>query len=115
MKLEWSIATAKDIDEFYGERPRYSLKAIAIHMDSKPVAILGLLDERHRMRAFSEYKQEMEPYLRSMTVLRAIKAFQQMIVSCGKQVIAIGEGSSRILERFGFTNIQDDVYLWSGV
>lgn len=114
MNIEWSIATAKDIDEYYGERPRFTLKAIAIRMDAKPVAIIGLLDEKHRMRAFSEYKPELEPYLKSMTVLRAVKASQHMIATCGKQVIAIGEGCSGILERVGFVCVQDDVYVWSG-
>ena len=115
MKIEWSIATSKDIDDFYGERPRVTLRAIAIRMDGVPVGLVGLVDEKTRMRAFSEYKPELAPYLKSMTVLRAVKASQRMIASCGKQVIAVAESCPAILERVGFVHAQDDIYVWRGL
>lgn len=112
MKLDWSMATAADIDSFYGERPRYNLRAITIRMDGQPVAIIGMIDERFRMRAFSEYRPELEPYLKSMTVLRAVKAAQHMFASCSKPIVAVREGCPKILERVGFEQVQDDVYAW---
>lgn len=112
MKIDWSMASASDIDNFYGERPRYNLRAIAIRMDGQPVAIIGMVDERFRMRAFSEYKPELEPYRKSITVLRAVKAAQQMFASCTKPIVAVREGCPKILERVGFEQIQDDVYAW---
>lgn len=106
------MATAADIDSFYGERPRYNLRAVAVRMDGQPVAIIGMADERFRMRAFSDYRPELEPYLKSITVLRAVKAAQQMFASCNKPIVAVREGCPKILERVGFVQVQDDVYAW---
>jgi hypothetical protein len=47
-----------------------------------------------------------------MSVLRAIKAAQAMFASSLKPVIAVREGCSGILERLGFEQVDEELYLW---
>jgi hypothetical protein len=58
-RLTWSPASASDIDTFYGERPGPTMRAIAIKQGSRTVAIIGMLMDGQRMRAFSEYVPEL--------------------------------------------------------
>jgi hypothetical protein len=111
-RLTWSVATASDIDRYYGERPSPTMKAIAIKRGDQPVAIIGMFMDGQRMRAFSEYVPEFEPYLRSMTALRAIKAAQQMFKESRRQVIAVKGSDTMILERIGFVPLTNEVYTW---
>lgn len=113
-RLTWSVATASDIDRFYGERPAPTMKAIAIKRGDQPVAIIGMFMDGQRMRAFSEYVPEFEPNLRSMTVLRAIKAAQRMFRECSRPVIAVKGSDTGILERVGFEPVTDEVFKWRG-
>lgn len=113
-RLTWSAATARDIDRYYGERPAPTMKAIAIKRGDQPVAIIGMIMDGQRMRAFSEYVPEFEPHLRSMTVLRAIKAAQKMFKESRRQVIAVKGSDTMILERVGFVPVTDEVYTWRG-
>jgi hypothetical protein len=112
MTITWSVATAADIDEFYGERPGESLRAVVVRLDGRPAAIIGVAIERTRARAFSEYKPELEPHLKSIPVMRAIKAAQQMFAASGRPVVAVCDGSAALLVRLGFVQLQDDIYLW---
>jgi hypothetical protein len=113
-RLTWSVATAVDIDHFYGERPGPTMNAIAIKRGERPVAIIGMFRDGQRMRAFSEYVPEFEPHLRSMVTLRAIKAAQQMFRECRRPVIAVKGSDTGILERIGFVPVTDEVYSWRG-
>jgi hypothetical protein len=106
------FATAADIDRYYGERPAETLQAIVILMDEEPVAIIGLAREGDRYRAFSEYRPELEPHLRTMPVLRAIKAGQKMVNDAPLPVVALADGKPGFLARLGFNEIQPGVYLW---
>jgi hypothetical protein len=111
-RLTWSVASAADIDSFYGERPNQTMKAIVIRQGGRPVGIIGMLLDGPRVRAFSEYQPEFEPHLRSMTVLRAIKAAQRMFDESPRPVIAVKGSDSGILERIGFVPVADEVYKW---
>ncbi len=113
-RLTWSTAAANDIDQFYGERPGPTMKAIAIKRGEQPVAIIGMFMDGQRMRAFSEYVPEFEPRLKSMTVLRAIKAAQRMFNESPRPVIAVKGSDSGILERVGFVPVTDEVFKWHG-
>lgn len=106
------FATAADIDGFYGERPAPTMRAIAILMDDAPVAIIGLAQHRDRYQAFSEYKPALEPHLRSMAVLRAIKAAQSMIASAVMPVVAFCKDKPDLIERLGFIKVRNGAYLW---
>lgn len=110
--ITWNYATTVDIDAYYGERPRATMRAIAIHLDGITVAIIGLYFDAGRMMAFSEYKPELEPYLKSMAILRAIKAAQQLFAQSKRPVYAVREECTNILERVGFKHEADGVYKW---
>lgn len=107
------FATAADLDKFYDERPEQTVRAIVIEMDDEPVAIIGIARHRDRFQAFSEYKPALEPHLKSMPVLRAIKAGQQLIKEAPLPVIAIEEGKPGFLSRLGFNEVSPGVYLWA--
>lgn len=110
--ISFRAASGSDVDRFYGERPSETLTAIAILLDGEPVAILGLANDIGCYRLFSDYKPELEPHLKSMTVLRALKAVQNLCAKAGLPVYALQERDPEILERLGFQRIRDGVYLW---
>ena len=110
--ITYQYANASDIDAYYGERPRPTMRAIAIHLDGAPAAIIGMYFAGDRLMAFSEFKPELELHLKSMAILRAIKAAQRMFEQAKRPVYAVGEGCTGILERIGFKHIDDGVYLW---
>ena len=105
------FAIAADIERYYGEMPRQTLQAIVIEMDGEPVAIVGLARERDRFVAFSEYKPELEPYLKTMPVLRAVKAAQKLIFSAPLPVVVCNTTNPKLLERLGFIPVQPGVHL----
>ena len=109
--IGWRYASAEDVDRYYGERPATTLKAVVILLDGEPVGIAGLSRERDRMRAFSEFKPELEPHLKSMTVLRAVKAVQRMIHESPLPVIVQDSENPALMERLGFTEVQPGVHL----
>jgi hypothetical protein len=110
--ITWSYASAAEVDAYYGERPAQTMRAIVIRLDDKPAGIIGVAFEGDRMRAFSEYCPELEPHLKSMPVLRAIKASQRMFAQSAKPVIAVREGCSGVLERLGFVQIDEELFIW---
>lgn len=106
------FATAADVEAYYGEQPDQTLRAMVIEKDGAPLAIAGLALEGDRFQAFSEFKPEMEPYLKSMTVLRFVKRVQAMIQAAPLPVVAFSKGDPALLERLGFQKIREGAYLW---
>lgn len=112
--ITWGYASASDIEAFYGEHPAVTIRAVIIHLDGVPAGVIGLAFEGDRARAFSEYRPELASHLKSIPVLRAIKAAQGMYASSVKPVVAVREGCSGILERLGFESVDGELYLWRG-
>lgn len=112
--IGWRFARAADIERFYGERPERTLKAVAIFLDEEPVAICGIATQGDHCLAFSDVKPALSPHLRSMTVLRAIKATQALIAASKLPVFALKTTESGLLARLGFTPTCDpEVYQWA--
>ena len=109
--ISYRYASAADVDRFYGERPEQTIQAIVICVDDEPKAIVGLDRRKDRYIAFSEYKPEFEPYLKSMTTLRALKAAERMFHSAPLPVIVQNTSNPTLLERLGFIEIQPGVHL----
>lgn len=109
--IQYRYATAADIDRYYGARPEQTLKAIVILKDDEPMAVVGLANEGDRLVAFSEFKDEFEPHLKSITVLRAIKAAQAMFHDASLPVIVVKTTNPRLIERLGFIEIEPGVHL----
>lgn len=109
--IAFRFATSADVDRYYGERPAPTMRAIAIFMDEEPVAIIGLAYQRDRYIAFSEFKPELEPHLKSMTVLRAVKAAQRMFLDSPLPVLVKDTTNPPLIERLGFLKIDEGVHL----
>lgn len=107
------FATAADIDKYYGERPAATIRAIVILIDDEPAGIAGLVLKRggDRCLAFSEFKPELEPHLKTMPVLRAVKSAQRMILETPLPVLVYDTTNPPLLERLGFTEIEPGVHL----
>jgi hypothetical protein len=107
----WRYASAADVDKYYGERPPQTIRAAVVTLDDEPVGIAGLSYDGDRYTAFSEFKPELEPHLKSMPVLRAVKAVQKMILTADLPVIVQNTTNPKLLERLGFIEIQPGVHL----
>lgn len=110
--LTYRFATAADLTDFYGALPRMTVRAVTILLDDKPVAIIGVTIERECARFYSDMKPELEPHLRRFQVLRAIQLAMRLVRECGRNVYAVREEGTDLLERLGFTHKEGDVYVW---
>lgn len=108
--IAYRFATAADIDGYYGERPDVSIRAIVVLLDEKPAGIVGLELRGDRAIAFSEFKPELEPHMKSITVARAIKAAQVLFRAARVPVIVVNTSNPPLLERLGFTEFAPGVH-----
>jgi hypothetical protein len=106
------FATAADVQAYYGDMPDQTMRAMVIEKDGAPVVIAGIALEGDRFQAFSEFKPEFEPQLKSMTTLRFVKRVQAMIAAAPLPVVAFSKGDPALLERLGFQKIREGAYLW---
>ncbi len=85
------------------------MRALVIHLNDKPVGILGIAKDAEVDVAFTEYKPALEPYLKSITVLRA---GMQLLKWCRASRIPVLAHSGGLLnlERVGFARLSGDVY-----
>lgn len=118
-------ATAADLRAYYGGDAPATVKAFAAILDGEVVGVAGiafggLSKARPVAEAFSEFKPALRPHLRSMAVLRAVKAVQAMIARTRPAPVAIADArhpnSERLLQRLGAVRIgaceQGEVYQW---
>lgn len=110
--ITWRFARGADVDEYYGERPELTLRAITIFMDEKPMGIIGVAMNDTQALAFSDYKPELQPHLRSMPVLRAIKAAQLLFENTRVPLYAQRTTDNALLSRLGFAHAGGEVYRW---
>ena len=112
--VAWRCATAKDVLIVYHGAVRSTLKAIVVTLDDDPVGIIGVSREHGIGKYFSEYRDELKPYLRSITVMRAIKASMTFVTDYPGPVYAMAghKEGARILTRLGFTQITGDLFEW---
>jgi hypothetical protein len=95
--------------EFYGSARRETLRAIVIALEGRVAGIIGLAITWEETRIFSEHKPELEPYLSSITVWRAIKAAMRLVDECAQPVYtASSEG--RFLKRMGFIEVKPGIW-----
>lgn len=109
--ISFRYASTADVDRYFDERPAQTITAIVVLLDDEPAGMIGLARERDRMIAFSEYKPVLEPHLKSMTVLRAIKAAHRMFLDAPLPVIVCDTTNPRLVERLGFRLIEPGVHL----
>jgi len=90
------------------------VRAFVVTLDGKPVGIGGVSREGGINRAWSEYKPELEPYLKSLTVLRAIKATQRLLMEYPSVVFAEAkhDKGAELMKRMGFTEVNEGFFAW---
>lgn len=103
-----------DVEAFYGEPSRSTIKGIVAELNGEVVGIIGIARDVDYGRFFSDVKPELTPYLRSMTIMRGIKQAMGLVREYKGPVGAVAEHAEgcRILNRLGFTHIQGALYGW---
>lgn len=94
--------------------PTETLRTIVVRRGGRAVGLIGVARNAFFRRFFSEYKPELEPMLKSMTVLRAIKAAMAIVRAQRGTVWAVAEHEegARVLQRLGFEHETGDLFAW---
>jgi hypothetical protein len=121
MRLVSRPATAADVREFYPDW-KCSFRAWVCELDGQVQGIIGVALLRPVACLFSAFKEPLRPFLKSLTVLRLIKAVQALVAASRVPVVALAEPGEPtapdILTRLGFayllTNEDGEIYKWGG-
>jgi hypothetical protein len=107
-------ATLEDLIVFYGERPSGTTRAIVAEMDGEIVGVIGIIRERLWGKYFSEFSPALQPHLKSITIMRAIKESLKFCDNYRGPVLAVANDaeSCRIMNRLGFTHLHGAWYGW---
>lgn len=87
-------------------------RAVVLLVDQEPAAIIGLAMGLDCATLYSDAKPEIEPHLKRMAVLRAIKLAMQLVEACGREVYAKRQEGTDIILRLGFEHLEGEVYRW---
>ena len=114
--IEWRQATSEDVVGMYGKLPKQTIRAIVVLRNGVPEGIAGVARERGVSKFFSDHKPELKPFLKTITVLRAIKAAQQLVMRYPSVVMAEAQDDTgaRLLGRLGFRHIEKEYFAWLG-
>ena len=113
-------AKKADLVQFYGaKRPTSSVRGVVVDRDGEILGVIGLAYEKRQMQAFSSMKEDMRKY--PMTIMRAVKKFQEVLKKYGSNVLAIAnqneKNSDRLLQSVGFQFMGDisagRLYQWT--
>lgn len=90
------------------------MRAMVAYMDGQCVGVVGVVREQGHGKFFTDFKPELQPHLRSITIMRAVKDSLRFADQYRGPVIAIAEHaeSCRLLHRLGFTHLQGALYGW---
>ena len=78
------------------------------------VGIIGIVREQGYGKMFVDIKPELQPYLQSITIMRAVKQAMRFADEYRGPIIAVAEDaeSCRIMNRLGWTHLQGALYGW---
>lgn len=87
---------------------------MAFVVDEKVAGICGVVRERELGKFFCDYSPEAEPYMRSITAWRGIKAALRYVESYLGPVIAVAGSAEGCynLHRLGFTHGTGEFWIW---
>jgi len=90
------------------------MRALVAEMDGKIVGVIGVSREGNVGKYFCNFAPELKPYLRSITIMRAIKQSMEFVKQYGGPVVSVAEHAegARILGRLGFEHLYGEFYLW---
>jgi hypothetical protein len=108
------IATKQDLVDYYGVAPKQTMRAIVVLMDNEPVGMAGLVREQGMLKYFTEYKDELEPYLGTVAVLRPALKVMRWVRAAKIPVFSMAshDAGHRALQKVGFQHIQQEFYIW---
>ena len=83
-------------------------------LDGELVGCIGVIREQYIGKYFSDFKPELQPYLRSITIMRAVKASMRFVEEYRGPLVAVSEDadSAMILTKLGFTHLQGELFGW---
>ncbi len=83
-------------------------------LDGEPVGIIGLVREQYFGKFYCDFRPELQPYLQSITIMRAVKSAHRFCDEYSGPVITVAEHaeSCRILNRLGWTHLDGAYYGW---
>jgi hypothetical protein len=108
------FATSDDVTEYFEEPHQGTMRALVAVMDGKVVGCIGVVREGGVGKYFCDIGPDLEPYLRSMTIMRAIKQSMTFVHNYRGPVISLAEHAEgcRLLNRLGFTHLTGVYYGW---
>ncbi len=112
--IESRFATAADIIKYYGEPHRGTMRAFVILLDGKPAGLIGIVREGGIGKFFTEYKPELQPYVKSITIMRALRRSLDWCRAYRGPVIAVAATveSCITMNRLGFEHMDGVYYGW---
>ena len=113
-KITTRLARSDDIIEYFGVPQRGTIQAYVAEMDGMIVGVLGVVGEHGYGKYFCDFKPELQPYLRSITIMRAIKQSMDLVHQYRGPLVSVAEHAEgcRLLNRLGFTHLQGALYGW---
>ena len=108
------FARASDLERFYGRKLPGTVRAYIAELDGEVAGVIGVIREYNYGKFFADFKPELEPFLKSVTIMRTIKAALRFCDEYRGPVISVAEHAEgcRILTRLGFDHLEGRYYAW---
>ncbi len=93
------------------------MQAVIVLMNGWPAGIIGLARGPYGTYMFSEYRDVLQPHLKSVIIMRAVKTVMQMVEDYHGTVYTVAQEDEgkRLVQRLGFSETTDkDVFVWLG-
>ena len=112
--IEVRPTTSSDLVEYCGGPQRGTIRSLSALIDGRVVGLLGVVREGPIGKYFCDISPELQPHLRSITIMRAIKASLELVKEYKGPVVAVAEHAEgcRLLNRLGFTHLDGEYYQW---
>lgn len=90
------------------------MRALVVCLDGEVAGFIGIVREGPIGKYFCDISPELEPYLRSMTIMRTVKQSMEFVKAYQGPVLALAEHAEgcKILNRLGFTHLVGEYYRW---
>lgn len=115
-KSEFTIrnATQQDVEDWFGERPRFAVRAVVGELDGKVIAIGGVYREQRAMVGIAGLKPEMRS--RKKDIVRMVKAGLNILQNYNT-VVALPDKNEPTADAFirhlGFERTSEGIYTWT--
>ncbi len=113
---ELRLATAADVEAFYGQPPEHTMRGYVVLLAGRPVALGGIVYRCGMLCAFSEMKDQFRPY--KVSIVRFARKVGELFNGLpGMAVASPSEpGADKLLRRLGFEYVascdEGKVYQW---